>query len=1009
MWKLKNKYILFLIISFLFISAISELSAQNQDAKRTKITYKGTVVDNDGQPISNARIYASQGADEATTNKDGEFSIQIVLGSTILVESDGYATLKLSSLDADNKITLSRSEFLFGEKDVIPMAFHDERKGETVSNVAKIDVPQILKNDNLTRFQQLLTTYGSGIRDGINILGLGDAIVIVDGLPRDASSLQVEEIESISILKDVNSTVLYGSQAKNGVILVKTKRGKAHKKIVNISLESGFNVPIVKPKYLNSRDYMTLYNEAQVNDNPGKTPDYDPDLISKYDGSNPYRYPDVDYYGSQFLKSMYNSTRFVGEFAGGNNIARYYTNVGWEHNGVLYKSDEYNYASDRLRVRANVDFNITDHITSYIDAAFVFDMSNRPRTDFYTMASTYRPNDYALLLSADMFDDPSIIDPLIKVNGNNILGGNTLVSKNSYGKNVMGELNLAGYLKNYRRTMQFNAGVAYDLENFVKGLTLKANVQFDTYGGFSEAIMNNYALYEPVWNDATGKIKELKTINQDAKTGVLTLTDGELARTLGTNILLDFDRTFASDHHVSSTLVGYYSMASIKNSLYTDKNAHIGLRVNYDYQHRYLADFSSALSNSVKLPPGHRTAFSPSVGLGWVVSNESFWKKNNILDYLKLRVSAGILQTDASDSFGYNRFREIYSGGSAFGTGDVGGYSSTSIFISQMANPDLGLEKMKNVTVGLNTVLLNKSLFIDANYYKTRYSDQVIQRSNYYPAFMARAIPYENYNSTDYTGFDFSAQYRKSIGGFNISAGLNLLYSISKYVKVDEVHNNSYQYLAGQPTDAFRGLVNQGFFATDVEAKASNQLFGTIRRGDLKYADMDNNGFIDDNDKVIVGNYTPRWVTALNVTVEYKKFSLFASANARLKYNWIMSSTGSPNNYFWVDGDKKYSEVVWGRWTDATAESATYPRLSAQSNKNNFRDSDFWIRNGNSLSIGRIQMNYTLPQNLISFVKNINVYLRGDNLFFFAEDADLRQVSTTVNTRNYTLGLKASF
>ena len=1012
MMKISKYKSLLLIVTILFIGSQELIWSQKKIATKATITVTGFVKDTEGNPISNAKIYGNQGAIETSTDEKGAFSMQVNVDSYYLVEANGYNSVTVNSIIGEQKVILLKNDYLLGSNDNLNMAFKNVKKGLSVGNVTDIKPTEILMQDNVSRFQNILDTYGAGIKSGYNLLGLGDALVIVDGLPRDASTLQPEEIESITILKDVNSALLYGSQAMNGVIQVKTKRGTANKKVVRMSIESGINTPIALPKYLNSKDYMTLYNEAQTNDNPAKVPDYDPIEIAKYDGTNPYRYPDLDYYNKSFLNPSYSTSRFIGEFSGGNNVAKYYANLGWEHSDVLYKANNgVANGSDRLRVRGNIDFNISSTIKSYIDAAFIFNTSTGLRTDYFSMASSYKPNDYAPLLPIEAFEDPTITDPLTHVNNNYILGGNSLISKNSYGKNIYGEFNLAGYSRSYNSSMQFNTGVIFDLNGITKGLSLRGDVSFDTDGSFSESIQNTYALYEPSWNDLTGKIGSIKTINADSKTGVLTLSAGSLSRTIGTNILLDYDRTFGLDHHVAASLLGYYAFATVQGSLHNDKSAHIGMRVAYDYKNCYILDFTGALINSDKLAPGHRVAFSPSLGLGWVVSKASFWNTNKTIDYLKIKASAGILQTDASSSFGYNRFRGLNSGGSSFGTGDANGYSFASTYVSQIENPNLGLEKMKNLNAGFETSLFHKSLYIDASYFSTLYTDQITQRLNYYPGFISTFVPYENYNETSYSGLDIAIKYQKKLGKVTLGTGLNVLYSVSEYVKRDEIHNNAYQYLVGTPTDSYRGLKNLGLFATDAEATAANQLFGTIRRGDIHYADLDGNGYIDDNDKTVIGNSSPRVSADLNFSIAYKGFSLFVTASTRLGYNWMMSSTESPNKYYWVDGTTKYSEMVLNRWTDATAATATYPRLTAQTSQNNFRTSDFWMVNGNDLTLSRVQLNYTLPEKLFTkfFIKGISTYFRGNNLLMLAQDAQLRQTSSSINTRNFSLGLKISY
>ncbi|MFZ4581371.1 MAG: SusC/RagA family TonB-linked outer membrane protein [Paludibacter sp.] len=1010
--KIITKYkILILLITCLFYGTSQVVWSQASKAKRVKILFTGSVKNTEGIPIENAAIYANQGDVVTKTDSEGNFSLQSNLSTSIFIEAEGYETLTINSISTNHDLVLTKSPYLSGEKDVVQMAFKNAKKSMTVGNISKINVSDILKKDNITRVQNILDTYAPGLRGGTNILGFGDALTIVDGLPRDASYLQPEEIQDITILKDVNSSLLYGSQAKNGVIVIKTKRGTANKKVINMSIESGLNTPIAMPKYLNSSDYMTLYNEAQTNDNPNKVPDYDPLEIAKYDGTNPYRYPDVDYYSSEYLKPFYNTTRFFSEFSGGNDIASYYANIGWENSGVLYKANNnVNNGSDRLRVRGNVNFNISEHIKSYIDAAFVFNKSTGIRTDYFTMASTYRPNNYAILLPVEAFEDPTITDPLTHIKNKYILGGNSNIGLNSYGKNLIGELNNAGYSRNYNNTMQFNTGLIFDLENLTKGLKVKTDISFDTYGSYAESIQNSYALYEPVWNDITGKISSIKTINTDSRTGVLNLSSGSLARTIGATLLVDYDRVFNVDHHISSSLLGYYNTASEVTVLHSEKNAHIGFQAAYDYKNCYIVDFTGAMMNSVKLAPGHRLSFSPSIGLGWVASNANFWTENKLINYLKLRASAGILQTDASASFGYNKFREIYQGGSSFGTYD-GGYNFGSTYVSQTANYDLGMEKMKNLNIGFEAALFDKSLFIEASYFSTLYADQLTQRANYYPAFISTTLPYVNYNETSYSGIDISLKFQKKIGEVTLAANLNTLYSVSEYVKRDEIHNNDYQYLVGKPTDTFWGLKNLGMFATDAEAIAANQKYGTIRRGDIHYQDLDANGFIDDNDETSIGNSTPRIMSDLIFSIEYKGFSLFATASSRLGYNWMMSSSESPNKYIWVDGTTKYSEMVLNRWTDETALTATYPRLTAQTSQNNFRTSDFWMRNGNDITISRVQLNYSLPESIFKnlFIKGISAYVRGNNLLMIAQDAKLRQTSSSLNYRNFAVGFKIAY
>lgn len=889
-----------------------------------------------------------------------------------------------------------------GDADTLNLVFKTVTEKLAPGSVSSIDIPQIVKKDNYSGVSTLISSYGAGLLSGLNLYGVGDVLVLIDGQPRDIDNLQPEEIESVTLLKDVNSTVLYGSQAKNGILSIVTKRGKVSEKDIRFGVETGVQVPIRLPQYLGSREYMTLYNEAFLNDSPSSRPPFRPSEIAKYDGSNPYRYPDVDYYSSDFLKPMTNSTRVLGEFTSGNDVARFYANVGWENHDKLYKVDDYSTAYNRFKIRSNIDFNITPSLKSFVDAFFVFDLDQNPRTDYFTLASTLRPNDYTPLLSVDLFEDPSLLEGVDIIDGKGIMGGHTVSGKNSYGKNIYGELNRSGYQRDYRRTMQFDIGLVYDLSKITKGLSVRGTMNIDTYGGYSEAIENTYALYEPVWSDATGKIFKINRINQDTKTGVMTLKSGTFSRGIGANISADYKRTFGGKHSVSASVLGFYSYRSVESSAYSDRNSHIGFNAAYSYDNKFLVDFSGALIHSLKLAPGHKNAFSPTLGLSWIPVGSTRQNDFGWINFLKLKASAGILHTDTN--LGYNLWKYTYWGSGFFGTGDNDGYS----FEARQAvegNYNLGMEKMKKLNVGLETRLAANSLSLNANFFYVIHDDLVMQRKSYYPQMLASRIPYENYGRNDYTGMDLSVGYVKNFGEVKFSSMLNLLYATSKVVRTDEAYKNDYQNRTGKALDTFWGLRSRGFFRTDEQAEASNQLFGSVKKGDIRYADKDGDGYVNDDDVIALGNYNPRWVGTLNMSAEWRGLTLFVSASTRLKYNWVMSG-----DYFRVNGDMKYSEIVRGRWTEATADTATYPRLSAQSNENNFRDSDFWMRDGNCFSLDRLQLSYLLPSSLFagSIVKDIRVYLRGDNLWFISEDAKYRQTGYW-NTRNVALGLNISF
>ncbi len=993
---MKQTYRILLLFAFSF-GLFSSNYATAQQKKLQKVTVASTIVDDNGVPIAGATIYGQEGAVVTVSDKEGNFSFEVTSATDILVEASGYETQIIGLVGSEN-IVLEKAPFLMGENDVMNIPFGKVKKGESVNGVTVINAEEILKQDNVTSVEELLYGRTLGLLGSTNIRGVGDALVIVDGLPRDISTLNVEEIDQIAILKDINSSVLYGTQAQNGVINITTKRGEAQKRVMNLFVEQGISTPTALPSYLNSADYMTLYNEALAND--GLDAQFDEATIANYrSGDNIYRYPDVDYYSDEFLKSFRNTTRVFTEFSGGSENTRYYTNLGWVNEGSLINQGE-SETTNRFNVRGNIDFKASDIITAHVDAVVVFDIDKSANGDYWGNAAELHPYYYSPLIPISMVTDETILETAKIVKDEYILGGTS-----QYMDNVYGNLYQSGYTQNIQRTAQFNGGVDVDLDKWVKGLEFKTNLNFDFYNQYYQSVTNTYAVYSPEWND-DGEIVSLTKINEDASDGVQELSEGVLGRTMGLNMMFDYNRTFNDDHHVSGTLLGYYNSYDQDSVLLTKKYAHLGLRATYNYQQRYFVDFSSAYSHSVILPEDNRGGFSPSLGAAWVISNEDFWDKNSTLNYLKVKASAGILQTDINIS--ENVYGESYYSSDSYSWGD-GSYSGTTTWVGCAANPNLAYEKMSDINVGFESYWFNAQLGVEANYFRKNYYDQVLQRYNYYTSYASALIPYENYEEDMYTGAEIGVTWYKTIGEVSLSLGANLMYATSEVVVEDEVWANDYQYRTGNSYDATYGFVCLGFFEDDDDiANSPTKLFGEVQPGDLKYADLNDDNVIDENDMKMIGNTQARLSYGLNLNVQYKNFSLFIQGEGRSGYDYYQSG-----DYFWVDGDDKYSEVVLGRWTPETAETATYPRLSSKTSDNNFQNSTFWLKDGHYFTLNNVQLTYDFSRELLQKIslKGLSLYVRGSNLLMISEDSSYRQlnIGSSPQYRNFVLGSRIKF
>jgi TonB-dependent SusC/RagA subfamily outer membrane receptor len=372
---MKKKYftIYFFLVVLLLHSPFIGLTQEVQKSKG--ILLQSTVKDEQGNPIKGASIFANEGASFTTTDESGNFSITVPTQANLLIEATGFESKVFKPGEYINmkELVLTTSQFFNGEKDDVNIAFSEVKRKDVVGAVSVLNSDEYTDFDNSKWLSDVLGSGRlTGMLGGSNIRGTGTPLFIVDGLPRDISTLTFAEVDQVTVLKDINSSILYGSAAVNGVVLIKTKRGQANRKQMNFSGYYGLSQPKALPKYLSSADYMQLYNEARRND--GLSALYDDAAITNYRSGNPYRYPSVDYYSSEYLKSVKPYFNVNSEFSGGNDIATYYTYINWYQTGSLLNFGAGESAKrNRFNIRGNIDLKINSWIKSAIDAVAVFD------------------------------------------------------------------------------------------------------------------------------------------------------------------------------------------------------------------------------------------------------------------------------------------------------------------------------------------------------------------------------------------------------------------------------------------------------------------------------------------------------------------------------------------------------------------------------------------------------------------------------------------------------------
>lgn len=910
--------------------------------------------------------------------------------------------------------------------DSINVAFRKSDVRDVIVPVSKVKVSELMeKNYNtysLDNMQALTAGYNG------QLWNQGEALVLIDGVPRDANNVLPTEIEDITFLKGASAVVLYGSRASKGVILITTKRGSIAP--LKISARANYTMDVAKsfPTYLDGAEYMTLYNQALAND--GLSPKFtDEQIYNTAAGTNPYRYPNQQFYTSDYLNKTKSRYDVTAEFQGGGKFAQFYTNVSYYRQGdfINFGEGKNNY-TDRLNVRGNIDLQLSDWASGWVNANATYYNQHGSNSNFWSAASTLRPNRVAPFIPV------SFIDPL-DVNSLNLIQNTRNIIHNPAGlpagdyflgatqedqSNAFADMYSAGYNTWTSRQFQFDAGVKFDLKSILKGLSFKTNFAVDYKTSYSTSLNDQYSTFGVNWTQMDGYdvIGSLTQYGQDKHTGTLNASKSAEQQTIAWNGQFDYVNSWG-DHNLHATLVANGYQQTISGEYHRVSNANLGLQASYNFAHKYYVDLAANAVHSAKLPEGNRNAISPSVTLGWRLTSEDFMKDMDWLDDLRLTAGYTVLNQDL-DIAEYFMYKDIFTAtGTWWGWSDANNSIQTSDS-QRGGNDELSFVKRKEFNVGLNGALLKNKLTFSVNYFNTTVDGLLAQPDYIYPSYMhtywpvSTFVPYINYGKNRRQGIDFAIAYNDKAGDFEWGVQAFGQTTTSKNLRVAENVEFEYQRSEGKATDAIWGLECLGYYNSqeeidNAEAKSS---FGTVKPGDLKYKDQNGDGIIDTKDQVVIGRWGAKFSGGLNLTLKYRNFTLFAMLTGQFGGNAIKNDT-----YNWVYGERKYSDVVRGAWTAEkfkNGEMISYPRLTTQSPDNNFRTSDYWMYKTDRLDLARVQITYDFSKSLFgpkSIVKGLQIYANGNSLLTIAGERDQmeRNVDSSPQTRSFTLGAKVEF
>lgn len=899
----------------------------------------------------------------------------------------------------------------------VKVAFGSKAKSELLGGISAVDMKDLTQKNYNTYSLDALQAYAGGYNG--QLWNMGGALILVDGVPRDANNVNPSEIDQITFLKSASAVVLYGSRAAKGAVLITTKRGHTDGLKVSVRGNVSLFTPKEYPTFLGAAQYMSLYNESLVND--GDKPAFtDTDIYNFASGRNPYRYHSNDFFSKDYLKKSY--TRYEGqaEFEGGGKYAHFYAQVGFYHQGDLINFGEgKDNHTNRLNFRGNIDLRLNDWITGWVNSSASFYDLRGDRSNYWSKSATLRPtskNALSPLLPISMMN-PDVVDMMKMIrNSSNVIDGQYLIGGTLTDQsNPFADMYAAGYNTYTSRQLQFDAGIKFDLNKVLKGLSFTTQVAIDYNTSYNASIQNEYAYYIPTWSNQNGydEIISLEKKMIDKFTANQNVSDSHDKQTIFFSGQFDWARQF-NQHAVGATLLAHAYQLSNDGEYHHTSNANLGLNLNYNYARRYYADLSMAAVHSAKLAEGHRGAISPVGTLGWRLSEEKFMEgTKGWLDDLKLTASYGVVNEDL-DLEKYYMYDDIFTAtGTWWGWSESANAMQTSD--SQRGeNVDLGFIKRKEFRFGLDASFGKGLVKLNANYFNVKFDGLVITPEANFPSYyhtywpVSTFLPNYNYNIQNRSGFDFTVDFHKNLGEVDLQAGVTGMYVTNKNSRVSELVEYDWQKSEGARIDAIRGYQCLGFFADEADIAANATVNDKTKPGDLKYKDQNEDGKIDSKDRVVLGHWNPDFYLGFHFTAKYKGFTFFM--------NWTgdFGGMGLKNNeYAWCYGERKYSDMALGRWTPETANSATYPRLTASNNDLSFVDSDFWTYKTSALRLNKVQFTYDFPANMFAgkWINGLSVYVSGNSLLTIAKERKYMEtnVGSAPQTRSYNLGVKVNF
>ena len=971
----------------IYLFGLSLIFSLNFANAQELLKIAGKVVNDKGYPLNDVSVSVQNKTKKTTTYINGNFNINAQKGDVLYFSHPEFSPVEYD-IDFETD-SLSINLKPISNEQIYNIAYGKRAKSQLTGAFSQIKSKDLERSPVATldnaiqgRVTGVTVEHLTGAEPGfestdIFIRGLGtfgngkQPLIIVDNIERDFRQLNPEEIETFTVLKDAAATAAYGMRAANGVILVTTKRGYEGKTQISLNAQVGVQQPTRLPEYLGSSEYIKFRNIAMRNDGLiiPDSPLFNPDM---YNGlHDPYTYADTDWY-NQFLNITAPIQKYDLSVRGGTKEVKYYVLFGVTDQQGLYKYSNINpgyntnISFTRYNLRSNIDINLNKNLSMSVDLAGRIESRNMPNSS-----------------ASSIFQALANMSPTIPVfNRDNSIAGNSDYQYNPYGM-----ISKTGYRVQNKRFLQGNIGADYKLDFLLKGLSVNGLFAFDSYKLYGRSKNQTYAVFQENVEDnfdneenVIGSKYSYSSFGKDTD-AALNFSNSDDDYSLqtsfiaGINYNAQYERNrFALEakYHISSTKV------SGNNPNFKQEN--LFGRLTYDFDKRYVIEGSVAYTGSEDFQGKNRYGTFPVGSAAWIISNEEFFSSSSFISYLKLRGSYGMV---GNSSLGLGRFpfESAYYGGGGyiFGSSFAG---SDGAYEGRIYNPNITWEKSINSNIGLDLELFKEKVILTADVFKNDRSRIITTRENILPGVVGQSLPYENSGRVESKGIELSLTSKNTINKFSylITANASLAKNIIK--EMEEVAGlYPYQYKEGTAVGQAWGLVALGLFNNQEEIdNHAISTYGTVKPGDIKYADLNNDGFINDDDMTSIGNcITPEWNFGLNAGFSYRGVDfnvLFTGVANRSVYAYNNAIMGMYNNV-------KVTKTAYDTWQAGINEStARFPRLSLEENAHNYKNSTMFLFNGDYIRLQNVEIGYTLPKKFVNkhLINQIRFFANGYNL-----------------------------